>query len=101
MEEEQFRKILNQFPVVRSRDYRAEDEAGSKKMLASSERDNQVMDWHDAWKKLDAEETAVERSEKEGTFWMHLRSSVEQKVYRALPLDAIRRITAHLESNSS
>ncbi|KAH9316531.1 hypothetical protein KI387_025158, partial [Taxus chinensis] len=80
MEKEQFEELLNLFPVVRSRDYRAEDEAEPNKISASSERDKQVMDWHDAWDKLDAEENTVETSEKEDTFWMHLRSVVEQKM---------------------
>lgn len=79
------------------------------------------MEWHDAWDELDAQENAAERSDREDPFWLHLRSSVaekmgaenagqfckafqkvhEQLVYKALPLDAVRRITTHMDPSES
>jgi len=120
MEDEQFRSLLNLFPVVRSRDYCAENEA-SNKTSTPSERDQQLMEWHDAWDELDAQENAAERSDREDPFWLHLRSSVaekmgaenagqfckafqkvhEQLVYKALPLDAVRQITTHMDTSES
>eukprot|EP01018_Ginkgo_biloba_P028614 Gb_18172 [translate_table: standard] len=118
MEEEQFQSLLNLFPVVRSRDYCVDSEA-SNQTSVPSEKDKQIMEWDNAWEEVDAEENRTERSEKEDPFWVHLRSSAEQTmgaekakqfckafrkvheqlVYKALPLEAVRRITAHLDPN--
>eukprot|EP00252_Welwitschia_mirabilis_P019454 TRINITY_DN4516_c0_g1_i1.p2 TRINITY_DN4516_c0_g1~~TRINITY_DN4516_c0_g1_i1.p2 ORF type:complete len:117 (+),score=25.78 TRINITY_DN4516_c0_g1_i1:140-490(+) len=113
MDEQQFRRLLDMFPVVRSRDFCAENEAP----VASSsqmEKDTAI-EWQNAWEEFDVQENSNEKCSNEDPFWEHLRSSIEKKfgseiamkfskafqkahnqlVYSAIPLETARKIASH------
>uniref|UniRef100_A0A175YGM7 Uncharacterized protein n=1 Tax=Daucus carota subsp. sativus TaxID=79200 RepID=A0A175YGM7_DAUCS len=48
MEKHEFRQILELFPIVRSRNYRADSES-STQATSRSIQNEQVDDWQDAW----------------------------------------------------
>ncbi|XP_013629156.1 PREDICTED: uncharacterized protein LOC106335234 [Brassica oleracea var. oleracea] len=77
MDEQEFRSRLQLFPVVRSRDYRADLDSSSSKQstsLSVVERE-EVSEWHDA-------PSVVEREDlkDQDTFWDHLKAAAEKKV---------------------
>ncbi|TKY57121.1 hypothetical protein E2542_SST21567 [Spatholobus suberectus] len=68
MDEAEFQRLLQLFPVVRSRDY-----------CASGSAQNELKEWQDAWDERDKE------SEKQGinqhdSFWSKLKSEAARKV---------------------
>ncbi|GAB4855957.1 hypothetical protein Ancab_024596 [Ancistrocladus abbreviatus] len=76
MDEDEFQRLLNMFPVVRSRDYNAEAESSS--LSGSPSAKNELKQSQNAQVDGDKKET-----ETQDAFWGKLRSAVETKVSAA------------------
>ncbi|ONK78513.1 uncharacterized protein A4U43_C02F19570 [Asparagus officinalis] len=76
MEKHEFRRVLEQFPVVRSRNYCAAD---SEKGSSSRATDEEVTEWQDAWSEMDKKSEPKE-IDYDDPFWQKLRSAAEEKV---------------------
>ncbi|KAK7385891.1 hypothetical protein VNO78_31835 [Psophocarpus tetragonolobus] len=77
MDEAEFQRLLQLFPVVRSRDYTPE--AASSRQIASASAQNELKEWQDAWDERDKD------FEKQGinqhdSFWSKLKSEAAKKV---------------------
>ncbi|XP_010536142.1 PREDICTED: uncharacterized protein LOC104811204 [Tarenaya hassleriana] len=78
MDEHEFRSILDLFPVVRPRDYRA-DLDSSRQSISQPVQESEVMKWHDAW--TDEDQTGFRNQETDqDKFWENLKSAAEKKV---------------------
>ncbi|XXG52872.1 hypothetical protein AAC387_Pa03g1075 [Persea americana] len=77
MDEDEFKRLLDLFPVVRSRDYQA-DFKSSKGSTSHSEK-NEVTEWQDAWGEADEKETEIQVNPQD-LFWEKLRLAAEKKV---------------------
>ncbi|GAB4835305.1 hypothetical protein Ancab_000214 [Ancistrocladus abbreviatus] len=83
MDEDEFQRLLNMFPVVRSRDYNVlalhtlsfSAEAESSSCSASLSGKNEIKQWKNAWGDGDKKET-----EAQDAFLGKLRSAAEKKV---------------------
>uniref|UniRef100_A0A0D9X233 Uncharacterized protein n=1 Tax=Leersia perrieri TaxID=77586 RepID=A0A0D9X233_9ORYZ len=76
MDEREFRRMLDLFPVVRSRDYCAESVASSKGTTQQSRAQ---------------EATEENKKEPSDQFMRKLKMAAEKKVYKELNLDAAQR----------
>ncbi|XP_072980404.1 uncharacterized protein [Typha angustifolia] len=76
MDEREFRRLLDLFPVVRSRNYCAE--SGSTSGSSSRPTQNNLADPNNAPK--EADEKDVREIDKEDIFWQKLRIAAERKV---------------------
>ncbi|XP_010271888.1 PREDICTED: uncharacterized protein LOC104607841 isoform X2 [Nelumbo nucifera] len=79
MEEHEFRRLLDLFPIVRSRDYQADSKL-SKQSTSRSAR-NEVIDWQNAWNEEDKKEGETQGIDwGADSFWEKLRSAAVEKV---------------------
>ncbi|KAG0475424.1 hypothetical protein HPP92_015110 [Vanilla planifolia] len=78
MEEREFRRLLDLFPVVRSRDYCFQDEA-ERTSSSQSAQDN-MADWQRGWAEMDKIDELKENGNEADAFWSKLRSAAERKV---------------------
>ncbi|XVF47187.1 hypothetical protein PTKIN_Ptkin03bG0089000 [Pterospermum kingtungense] len=80
MDEDEFRRCLNLFPVVRSRDYHAELDS-SRQSTSVSASNKALNDWQDAWNN-DGERNEMENQETDlhDEFWQKLMLTAEGKV---------------------
>ncbi|XP_010908945.1 uncharacterized protein [Elaeis guineensis] len=88
MDEREFRRLLDLFPVVRSRNYCADSEP-SRGSTSHSPQD-EVADWRNARNEMD-EKDVSEGTYNEDTFWQKLRLAAERKVYEELSFDVAQR----------
>ncbi|KAI4386206.1 hypothetical protein MLD38_004158 [Melastoma candidum] len=79
MEEREFKRVLALFPVVRSRDFRA-DQDSSGQSTSGSLHDDAVQEWHDTWDQGDKNEQSKEGIDQNDVFWEKLKLAVENKV---------------------
>ncbi|KAH1211617.1 hypothetical protein GmHk_14G040019 [Glycine max] len=85
MDEAEFQRLLQLFPVVRSRDYTAE--ASSSKQIASGSAQNEVLtnlslqvkEWQDAWDERD-KDFEKQGINQQDSFWSKLKSEAARKV---------------------
>ncbi|RDY13159.1 hypothetical protein CR513_01959 [Mucuna pruriens] len=77
MDEAEFQRLLQLFPVVRSRDYIAEP-ASSSEFSPGSEQ-NELKEWQDAWDEKDRDFEKQEINENV-SFWSKLKSEAASKV---------------------
>ncbi|KAK8968959.1 hypothetical protein KSP40_PGU012270 [Platanthera guangdongensis] len=75
MEEHEFRRVLDLFPVVRSRDYCDESKGDSSSHFAQDE----VTEWQKGWQEMDKKDELNE-NESEDAFWSKFRAAAERKV---------------------
>ncbi|KAG6629806.1 hypothetical protein I3843_14G111300 [Carya illinoinensis] len=77
MDEVEFRRLLDLFPIVRSRDYHVELEA-SRESTSRSSQSEVIKEWQDAWD----EGNRVENQgiSQHDAFWGKLKLAVERKV---------------------
>ncbi|KAK7372730.1 hypothetical protein VNO80_06117 [Phaseolus coccineus] len=77
MDEAEFQRLLQLFPVVRSRDYSVE--AASSRQIPSGLPQNELKEWQDAW-----DERENKDSEKQGVnqhdFWSKLKTDATRKM---------------------
>ncbi|KAF3779429.1 hypothetical protein EJ110_NYTH41176 [Nymphaea thermarum] len=76
MDEAEFRRLLDLFPVVRSRSYCADDEAS--KASTSREAREEVAQWQEAWGEAERKEDL--EIDINDPFWGKLRLAAERKV---------------------
>ncbi|KAK7300264.1 hypothetical protein RJT34_11105 [Clitoria ternatea] len=77
MDEAEFKRLLELFPVVRSRDYSAEP-TSSRQYGSESEQD-EVKEWQDAWDERD-KDFAKQGINQHDSFWSKLKSEAARKV---------------------
>ncbi|XP_061372580.1 uncharacterized protein LOC133315051 [Gastrolobium bilobum] len=77
MDEAEFQRLLELFPVIRSRDYCAEP--ASSRQLASGSASDELKEWQDAWdeRDKDLENQGINQHD---SFWSKLKSEVARKV---------------------
>ncbi|XAR52828.1 hypothetical protein NMG60_11021127 [Bertholletia excelsa] len=116
MDEYEFQRILNLFPVVRSSDYQADSVSVSSSQSATQLAKNE--EWQDASDGTDKKEIRILESEHDA-FWGKLKMAAEKKVgateaerfcrafkrihsklvYEELSLDAARRLLSSSKSS--
>lgn len=79
MDEQEFRCILDLFPVVRSRDYHIELDP-SKQSTSRSLPEPTVKQWQDAWEEGDRKEIQNQAIDVNDAFWEKLKSAAETKM---------------------
>ncbi|KAL2316897.1 hypothetical protein Fmac_030773 [Flemingia macrophylla] len=77
MDEAEFQRLLQLFPVVRSRDY--SEEPTSSRQLPPGSPQNELKEWQDAWdeKDKDFEKQGINQHD---LFWSKLKSEAASKV---------------------
>ncbi|XP_020237405.1 uncharacterized protein LOC109816719 isoform X2 [Cajanus cajan] len=78
MDEAEFQRLLQLFPVVRSRDY-SEEPVSSSRQLEPGSAQNELKEWQDAWDERDKDFGKQEINEN-GLFWSKLKSEAARKV---------------------
>ncbi|XP_035546347.1 uncharacterized protein LOC109004032 isoform X2 [Juglans regia] len=78
MDEVEFRRLLDLFPVVRSRDYRVELEASRESTSRSSQ--SEIKEWQDAWDEGNKNEVKNQGISQQDAFWGKLKLAAERKV---------------------
>ncbi|CAL0307473.1 unnamed protein product [Lupinus luteus] len=79
MDESEFQRLLQLFPVVRSPHYCVESASSSSRQIASgSAQDEVVKEWHDAWDERD--NGFQSQGIQNDSFWRKLNSEAAEKV---------------------
>ncbi|XP_043703494.1 uncharacterized protein LOC122653652 isoform X1 [Telopea speciosissima] len=79
MDDQEFRRILDVFPIVRSRDYCADSELPRHQSASHSARD-ELTEWQNAWSEEDKKGTEIQGIDTEEPFWEKLKLAAERKV---------------------
>ncbi|KDP43191.1 hypothetical protein JCGZ_22743 [Jatropha curcas] len=81
MDEEEFRRLLDLFPVVRSRDYHYDSDP-SRQSTSRPPQNAAVKKWEDEWeeKEGDKKEISNQDNDLHDAFWEKLMLAVERKV---------------------
>ncbi|XP_057986525.1 DEAD-box ATP-dependent RNA helicase 52C-like [Hevea brasiliensis] len=81
MDEEEFRRLLDLFPVVRPRDYHI-DLDPSRQSTTRPTQDDDVKKWQDAWEEQegDQKETSNQTIDLHDAFWEKLKLAAEKKM---------------------
>ncbi|GMP91539.1 hypothetical protein CsSME_00042201 [Camellia sinensis var. sinensis] len=77
MDEFEFQRILNLFPVVRPRDYHVDSASSSQSTAQSAHND---MEWQGTWGGADVKEIPIQGTGPHDAFWRKLRMAAEKKV---------------------
>ncbi|XP_057483938.1 uncharacterized protein LOC130770458 isoform X2 [Actinidia eriantha] len=77
MDEFEFQRVLNLFPIVRPRDYHA-DTVSSRQSTAQTGQ-SELKEWQDAWDVADGNEIPIQGNEPDA-FWRKLKMAAEKKV---------------------
>ncbi|KAM6576813.1 hypothetical protein CsatB_028650 [Cannabis sativa] len=82
MDDHEFRRILDLFPLVRSRDFvfQAESESSSRQSSSKPSQNEELKDWQDAWEEGSSKEVEIKGTDHNDAFWKKLKSAVEGKV---------------------
>ncbi|GMY15991.1 hypothetical protein FCV25MIE_11230 [Fagus crenata] len=80
MDEFEFRRILEQFPIIRSPAYHAESEASRESSSKSVQNEAVMKDWQNAWDEGDQKEVEIQGISHHDAFWGKLKSAAEMKV---------------------
>ncbi|KAA8544632.1 hypothetical protein F0562_022644 [Nyssa sinensis] len=78
MDELEFRRLLDLFPIVRSRDYLADSE--SSRQSTSHSEQNEVKEWQDAWNEGNRKEIEIQGMDQHDAFWEKLKLAAEKKL---------------------
>ncbi|KAK6272527.1 hypothetical protein POUND7_009610 [Theobroma cacao] len=79
MDEQEFRRLLNLFPVVRPRDYHAELDS-LRQSTSCSASNKALKDWQDAWNDGERKEMENQEIDLHDKFWQKLKLAAERKV---------------------
>ncbi|XP_043718793.1 uncharacterized protein LOC122666788 [Telopea speciosissima] len=79
MDEQEFRRILDLFPIIRSRDYCADSELPRQHLPSHSARD-ELTEWQNAWSEEGRKGTEIQGIDTEDPFWEKLKLAAEKKV---------------------
>ncbi|PSR90110.1 RRNA-processing protein [Actinidia chinensis var. chinensis] len=77
MDEFEFQRVLNLFPIARPRDYHAD--SVSSRQLTAQPTQSERKEWRDAWDATDGKEIEIEGNESDA-FWRKLKMTAEKKV---------------------
>ncbi|XP_021901758.1 uncharacterized protein LOC110817500 [Carica papaya] len=77
MDEQEFRRLLELFPVVRSRDYCVESDS-QRQSTSRSKQNEEMKEWQDAWS--DGDKKEVIKEDLHDAFWEKLKAAAEGKV---------------------
>uniref|UniRef100_A0A2N9FXW4 Uncharacterized protein n=1 Tax=Fagus sylvatica TaxID=28930 RepID=A0A2N9FXW4_FAGSY len=80
MDEFEFRRILEQFPIIRSPAYHAESEASRESSSKSVQNEAVMKEWQNAWDEGDQKEVEIQGISHHDAFWGKLKSAAEMKV---------------------
>ncbi|XP_062082277.1 uncharacterized protein LOC133788712 [Humulus lupulus] len=82
MDEHEFRRILDLFPVVRSRDFvfQVESESSSRQSSSKPPQNEELKDWQDAWEEGGSKQVEIKGPDHNEAFWKKLKSAVARKV---------------------
>ncbi|PIA59971.1 hypothetical protein AQUCO_00400686v1 [Aquilegia coerulea] len=78
MDENEFRRVLNLFPIVRSRDYYPESDLSRES--TSRTATDEMSEWQDAWGEEDKKVTESQGVDRDDPFWEKLKLAAESKV---------------------
>ncbi|XP_028125480.1 uncharacterized protein LOC114322388 isoform X2 [Camellia sinensis] len=93
MDEFEFQRILNLFPVVRPRDYHVDSASSSQSTAQSAHNDMGT------WGGADVKEIPIQGTGPHDAFWRKLRMAAEKKVYEELSLAAASSILSSSQSS--
>ncbi|PON75697.1 octanoyltransferase [Parasponia andersonii] len=79
MDEREFRRLLDLFPVVRSRDFVVESES-SRQSTSKPSRNEELKEWQDAWQEGGNKQIEIKGLDQRDAFWKKLKSAAERKV---------------------
>lgn len=79
MDEFEFRRILELFPIVRSCDYQADSES-SGQSTSQSAQDEELKEWQNAWDSGANKEIEIHGIDQRDAFWEKLKLVAEKKV---------------------
>ncbi|KAL5833338.1 hypothetical protein ACOSQ3_017012 [Xanthoceras sorbifolium] len=79
MDENEFRRLLDLFPVVRSRDYQFELDS-SRQSTSQSAQNEQLKEWQDAWDEGCIKPTMSQGIDIDNAFWKKLKLVAGRKV---------------------
>nr|AAQ09994.1 S2 self-incompatibility locus-linked pollen 3.2 protein [Petunia integrifolia subsp. inflata] len=88
MDELEFRRLLERFPIVRFRDYHIDSDT-SKRSASHSLEQEEVKQWKDAWSKGHKPETEIQSMHRGGAFWGKVREAAEKKILKEKLLAAL------------
>ncbi|XP_014503719.1 uncharacterized protein LOC106764033 [Vigna radiata var. radiata] len=78
MDEAEFQRLLQLFPVVRCRDYSAE--AASSRQIPSGVAQNEVKQWQDAWDEKENKDFEKQGLDQHDSFWSKLKTEAARKM---------------------
>ncbi|XP_052205863.1 uncharacterized protein LOC127810417 [Diospyros lotus] len=79
MDEFEFERILNLFPIVRPRHYQYQANSASSRRLTAQSAQNKIKERQDVWDMTDRKEIAIQGI-KQDAFWERLKMAAEKKV---------------------
>ncbi|XP_015873556.3 uncharacterized protein LOC107410622 [Ziziphus jujuba] len=79
MDEDEFRRLLDLFPTVRSPDFYGESESSSQSPSTAAQK-KELKEWQDAWNDRDHKEVESRELDHHDAFWEKLKSAAEKKV---------------------
>ncbi|KAM3289958.1 coiled-coil domain-containing protein 96 [Capsicum chacoense] len=86
MDELEFRRLLERFPIVRFRDYHIDLDTSKRSQLIEKEEERQ---WKEAWSKGHKPETGIQAMHRGGPFWGKVREAAEKKILKENLLAAL------------
>ncbi|CAJ1971243.1 unnamed protein product [Sphenostylis stenocarpa] len=78
MDETEFQRLLQLFPVVRCRDYCAH--AAVSRRIPPGVAQNELKEWQDAWDERDNKDSEKQGINQHDSFWSKLKSEAAKKV---------------------
>ncbi|CAN6557353.1 unnamed protein product [Malus baccata var. baccata] len=93
MDDAEFRRLLDLFPIVRSRDYRAESEQ-CRESTSKSAQHEEHKEWQDAWDegdKIEVEKQGLDEHAEAERFCKAFQRIHKKLVYEELSLDAAQK----------
>ncbi|CAN4123181.1 unnamed protein product [Withania somnifera] len=88
MDELEFRRLLERFPIVRFRDYHIDSDTSKRSTSHSIEKEEERQ-WKDAWSKGHKTETGIQAMHRRGAFWGKVRDAAEKKMLKENLLAAV------------
>ncbi|CAN4092502.1 unnamed protein product [Withania somnifera] len=88
MDELEFKRLLERFPIVRFRDYHIDSDT-SKRSTSHSIEQEEERQWKEAWSKGHKPETGIQAMHRGGPFWSKVREAAEKKILKENLLAAL------------
>ncbi|KAK4339125.1 hypothetical protein RND71_040587 [Anisodus tanguticus] len=88
MDELEFRRLLERFPIVRFRDYHIDSDTSKRSTSHSIEKEEERQ-WKETWSKGHKPETGIQAMHRGGPFWGKVREAAEKKILKENLLTAL------------